>query len=100
MNLMLIGGIATGSIVAAFFFLRFWRRTGDRFFLYFAGSFFLEGINRFALGMSSHPDEGKPSVYLIRFISFCLILIAIVEKNLARSPRRSSAAREITKSIK
>jgi hypothetical protein len=67
-------------------FLRFWRDTKDRFFLYFAISFFVEGLNRFALAMTGDPNEGRPFFYFVRFVSFVLILIPIVDKNLAERP--------------
>jgi uncharacterized membrane protein HdeD (DUF308 family) len=84
-NLMLLGAIVAASLVAALFFLRFWRDTKDRFFLFFAVSFFVEGVNRFALGMSSDPNEGRPLFYFVRFLSFVLILIAIIDKNLPKN---------------
>jgi uncharacterized membrane protein HdeD (DUF308 family) len=87
-NLMLLGAIAMGSFVAGLFFLRFWRDTGDRLFLFFAISFLVEGINRWALGLSGDPNEGRPFFYFVRLLSFLLILIAIVQKN--RSKRGSS----------
>ena len=40
------GAITMGSLVIALFFLRFWRSSGDRFFIYFALSFFIEGLHR------------------------------------------------------
>src|SRR5918996_2958246 len=85
MNLLLLGAIAMASLVVALFFLRFWRNTGDRFFLFFATSFFVEGLNRAALGLASDPNEDRPLFYFVRFISFILILIAIVDKNRAKS---------------
>ena len=36
MNEILIGGIAVAALVAGLFFFRFWRTTGDRFFLLFS----------------------------------------------------------------
>jgi len=84
-DLMLLGAIAMASLVAGLFFLRFWRDTGDRLFLYFAISFLVEGLNRAALGMSGAPNEGRPFFYFVRFLSFLLILIAIVQKNLSKS---------------
>lgn len=86
MNLMLLGAIAMASLVAALFFLRFWKETRDRFFLFFALSFFIEGINRVVLGLSPHPNEGEPFFYLVRFLSFLLILAAILDKNRAERP--------------
>jgi hypothetical protein len=36
MNAALLGAIAMASLVAALFFLRFWRDTKDRLFLFFS----------------------------------------------------------------
>ena len=91
MNLMLIGAIAVTSLVIALFFLRFWKNTRDRFFLFFATSFFIEGGNRAVLGLTTHPDEGQPFFYLVRLLSFALIIAAIVDKNWTRSPRAESS---------
>ncbi len=84
MNLMLLGAISIASLIGGLFFLRFWRTTGDRFFLFFAISFCVEGLNRAALGLMSDPNEGIPFFYLVRLLSFALILIAILDKNRAR----------------
>ena len=93
MDLMLLGAIAMASLVAGMFFLRFWRDTGDRLFLYFAISFLVEGVNRAALGLSGNPNEGRPFFYFVRFLSFLLILIAIAQKNRAtKTPSRDKAA--------
>lgn len=87
MDLMLLGAISMASFVVGLFFLRFWKDTGDRLFLFFAISFLIEGINRWALGLSGNPDEGRPFFYFVRFLSFLLILIAIVQKNLSKRKR-------------
>jgi uncharacterized membrane protein HdeD (DUF308 family) len=87
MNLILLGAIVMASLIAGLFFLRFWKDTKDRFFLFFAVSFFVEGLNRFALAMSNDPNEGRPLFYFVRFLSFVLILVAIVYKNLTKPPR-------------
>jgi hypothetical protein len=84
MNLMLLGGISVASLIAGLYFLRFWKTTGDRFFLFFAISFFVEGVNRAALGLTEHPNEATPFFYLVRLLSFALILVAILDKNRAR----------------
>jgi hypothetical protein len=88
MNEIMIGGIATASLVAALFFLRFWRSTGDRFFLLFALSFFIEGANRVVLYLSVGPNEAEPMYYAVRLVAYGLILFAIIDKNRsARAPR-------------
>lgn len=81
MNQMLIGGIVIASTLAGLFFLRFWKRTGDRFFLFFATSFWVEAVNRAVLGLVTDQSEDRPLFYFIRFLSFLMILIAIIDKN-------------------
>lgn len=84
MNFLLLGAIAMACLIAGLFFLRFWKQTQDRFFLFFAISFFIEGINRAALGMTGNPNEGQPFFYFVRFLSYVFILFAILSKNLAK----------------
>lgn len=81
MNLMLLGAIAMGSFVASLFFLRFWRVTHDRFFLFFAISFCVEGLDRVLQGFTSLSEEQEPLFYLVRLVTYLLILVAIVDKN-------------------
>ena len=85
-NIALLGAISLASIACGMFFLRFWRGGRDRFFLLFGISFLLEGINRFALALILRPNEGSPGIYLVRLVSYGLILAAIVDKNLGRKP--------------
>jgi hypothetical protein len=84
---LLLGAIGMASLVAGLLFARFWRRTRDRFFLYFAASFGLEGLNRFAMGAFPATTEDSPYVYVVRLASFLLILAAIAEKNRSRRLR-------------
>jgi uncharacterized membrane protein HdeD (DUF308 family) len=80
-NGFLVGVIATSSIAAGLFFLRFWRDTRDSLFLAFGIAFLIEGINRAALISIEHPNEGSPWVYLVRCFAFLIILAGIVNKN-------------------
>jgi uncharacterized membrane protein HdeD (DUF308 family) len=84
MNEMLGGGIATASLIAGLFFLRFWKSSGDRFFLYFALSFLIEGVNRFVLYATVGPNEEDGLYYMIRVVAYGLIIFAIVQKNRER----------------
>jgi hypothetical protein len=82
MNEILVGAIAMGSFIAGLFFLRFWKSTRDRFFLFFAVSFFIEGVNRLLLGTAMQDEGPQQSVfYILRVIAYGLILFAIWEKN-------------------
>jgi uncharacterized membrane protein HdeD (DUF308 family) len=78
---MLTGAIALASFLAGLFFFRFWRQTRDTFFLYFAASFAIEGVNRVVLGLVAVPDEKAPLFYLVRLVAYGLILVAIWQKN-------------------
>ncbi|NKE64253.1 hypothetical protein RAMLITH_00330 [Ramlibacter sp. RBP-2] len=84
MNQMLSGAIAVSSLLAGLFFLRFWRSSGDRFFLYFALSFALEGLNRIALGLLVDASENNPLFYSVRVVAYGLIVVAIWQKNRRR----------------
>ena len=85
MREMLIGAIAVGWLVAGLFFFRFWRHTRDRFFLWFALSFWIEAANRVALGLLHGASEDNALFYLFRLIAYGLILLAIWQKNRPRS---------------
>lgn len=76
------GASAALAGVASVFFLRFWRATGDRFFLLFAGAFALFGINR--IGLISTDREHNVWIYVLRLAAFGLIILAIVDKNRPR----------------
>lgn len=82
---MLMGAIAAGWTVAGLFFFRFWRHTHDRFFLWFALSFWLEAINRVALGVLAGMREDNPLVYVLRIVAYGFILLAIWQKNRPRA---------------
>jgi hypothetical protein len=62
----LLGAIALGSAVAGLFFLRFWKVTHDRFFLFFANAFFVESLSRVMLAISAVSSEEDPAIYLVR----------------------------------
>jgi hypothetical protein len=80
------GAIVMGYAVAGLFFLRFWRQTRDRLFLIFAVSFWLLGLQRLALALTTQLVESQTGLYLVRLFAFLLILVAIVDKN--RRPGR------------
>jgi hypothetical protein len=73
MNQLLIGAIIMACLTITLFFLRFWWKTRDRFFLYFAASFFTEGVNRTILGLTAVTSEAEPCFLLIRLLSLQVI---------------------------
>jgi hypothetical protein len=80
----LLGVIVTCSLVAAGYFARFWFATRDLLFLGFAAAFSLEGLNRIAFLFLDRPSAGDESIYVVRLMSYLLILAAIANKNRAR----------------
>ena len=85
MNEMLLGAIAALSFVAGLFFLRYWRSTRDRFFLFFMLAFWIEAANRAAMVLTGNWNEDEsPLHYLVRLASYLLILLAIWDKNRPR----------------
>lgn len=82
--LFLSGAVTFGFIVAAMFFLRFWRRTHDDLFLSFAVAFVLLGIGQGAIMVANSFLEERSWAYLPRLAAFVIIIFAIGRKNSAR----------------
>jgi hypothetical protein len=78
-NQFLFGAIWLGFGIASLFFLKFWFKTKDALFLFFALAFALLSIERVVLAFVFSGNEFK--VYLIRLAAFALILGAILWKN-------------------
>lgn len=87
-NSLILGAVAMASLVAALFFLRFWRKTQDRFFLLFAIAFGVDAINRAVLGSTAVGKEHEPFFYLVRLFTFGLILMAVIDKNRSAKERK------------
>lgn len=84
----LAGTVTLAYLIAAGFFLSFWRKTADRLFLAFAAAFMLFAVNQglsFALTVVSEPTN---LVYALRVLGFAIIIFAIVDKNIFASRKR------------
>jgi len=75
------GAICMGFFVIALFFLRFWRRTGDRLFLHFSSAFLLLSLERIVHLIWTFEHEWNPAIYLFRFCAFLAIGFAVFDKN-------------------
>jgi peptidoglycan/LPS O-acetylase OafA/YrhL len=84
----LAGAVTLGYLVAALFFARFWKRTRDRLFVTFAIAFVLLALNQALAQWLGAADERVGYTYLLRVLSFVLILAAIVDKNLRKPGRQ------------
>lgn len=90
MTEFLWGALAMAAWVAGLFFLRFWRVSGDRLFLFFFLAFWCLAANWIVL--AAIPREGEPShhAYWLRLLAFALILVGIVDKNRVDKNRRGA----------
>jgi hypothetical protein len=78
----LAGAILLNAWAISLFFFRFWKKTHDRLFIWFASAFLLLGLERLAITFGT---EVRFHFYLIRLAAFLLIILAILEKNKKRS---------------
>lgn len=85
-----VSGVSLATFAASgYFFLRFWRKSGDSFFLQFCIACWLLATERVALvsvsdaqlPIRSTGSEASSWVYLIRLAAFVFILTAIIQRN-------------------
>ena len=79
--IFLSGMMTLGYVVAAAFFLRFWRASRDRLFLAFAVAFALLAVQRVGLTIAFEANRGTELMYLARLLAFSILLWAIWDKN-------------------
>ena len=63
------------------FFFVYWRRSRDPLFLCFAIVFAMEAFNDASLLGSPHPNNASRWYYIVRLLSFPIILGGILKKN-------------------
>jgi amino acid transporter len=89
LSAVISGAIVMGYAVVGLFFLRFWRQSRDRLFGFFALAFFVLGVQRLLLALTTQTNEGSLPLYVIRLLAFLIILAAIIDKN--RGAKKSSS---------
>jgi hypothetical protein len=75
------GVIASTYMVAALFFLRFWRDTHDRLFAYFTTAFALLAVQRTLLSFLVHQPGLELALYSLRALAFLVLAAGILDKN-------------------
>jgi hypothetical protein len=85
MATFLSGMITAGYLIAALFFFRFWKRTGDTLFATFGVSFALFAISQSLSVSFDFLHDDKTAVFILRLFGFALLLAAIARKNLGRT---------------
>ena len=88
----LSGAVTLGYLVAAGFFARFWRKTGERLFVAFAIAFVVLALNQALAQWLGAADERVAYTYLLRVLAFLLILAAIIDKNFSQRGKKPHQA--------
>ena len=81
MEAFLLGVNSTAFLTAAMFFFVYWRRSRDSLFLCFAIAFAMEAFNDASLLDAPHPNNASRWFFIIRLVSFLIILGGILKKN-------------------
>lgn len=81
LNPVLSGATAFASLLASTYFLKFWRKTGDVLFLFFAAAFAIDAVARFVLAVVQVTNASEPVYFIPRLITFSLIALSIAGKN-------------------
>jgi hypothetical protein len=84
MNQFLWGALFVAAWTIGLFFLKFWRRTGDRLFIFFCFAFWALAAHWLGLGLINPATETRHYLFLLRLVAFVLIIVAIVDKNRRR----------------
>ncbi len=77
----LSGAVALGYMLAAMFFLRFWKRTGELLFLSFSVAFALLSVGQVVIASANIYVEDSSAAYLVRLGAFAIIILAVWRKN-------------------
>lgn len=83
MRIFAWGVLAMASLVAALFFLRYYRATRERLFAFFSVAFVGLTTNWTVLAIVNHPvDEARQAqAYVIRLVAFVVLIVGIIDKN-------------------
>jgi hypothetical protein len=81
MTVFLWGALSMACATAGLFFLRYWRATRDRLFIFFALAFGALALNWVVLAFAHPEPEASHQVYFIRLAAFVLIIAGILDKN-------------------
>ena len=75
------GALGACYLIAALFFLRFWRQSRDRLFALFAAAFVMLALQRVGLALAVRYELQTTWAYVMRLAAFVIILYAIIDKN-------------------
>lgn len=74
------GALAMGYVVVAFYFIRYWRETHERVFIFFSAGFVTLAAQRLLLGLSADLQI----TFSLRLAGYLLVLAGIIAQRTAR----------------
>lgn len=86
--LFMWGATTFGSWVIALFFLKYWKRTRDRLFLFFSAAFWILSVNWIALATTTPDYEARHWIFVARVLAFSFMILGILDKNWNTRPPR------------
>lgn len=78
------GGLVVACLAVGLVFVKFWRVSRDRFFLFFAAAFWAFAFGAGLRTFFASANEHDHFVFLPRLVGFVIILFAILDKNRRR----------------
>ena len=81
------GAVTFGFLIAALFFLKFWRKTSDDLFCWFGVAFILLALSQGLVTLLNVTSEERSWLFLLRLAAFSILVGAILKKN--RRPENS-----------
>lgn len=75
------GGFAIACLAIGLVFIKFWRVSRDRFFIYFAAAFWAFAFGAGLRTIFASSSEHGYIVFIPRLLAFLILLFAILDKN-------------------
>jgi hypothetical protein len=75
------GALTASAAVVGLFFLKFWRDSHDRLFIFFALAFWTLGLHWLGLAMVNPEEETRHQLFLLRLLAFSTIIVGVLDKN-------------------
>jgi type II secretory pathway component PulM len=80
------GAAAMACVIAGVIFLRYWRDSRDRLFVFFAVAFWVLAAHWTLIASIDPADEHRHLFYLPRLVAFALLAVAVIDKNRSAGP--------------
>ena len=81
LNLILTGALILGFWIGGLLFFKYWKRTRDSLFAWFAAAFWMLMAERILLVLVNPEDEARPYIFLVRLLAFAMLIAAVIQKN-------------------